>query len=66
MPSTMYYMDEDAWNYALDNTIVNYTYDLDKAKEYLAKSAYPDGTSVVLYTTSTNKALAETVHQCKC
>ena len=61
MPSTMYYMDEDAWNYALDNTIVDYTYDLDKAKEYLAKSAYPDGTSVVLYTTSTSKALAEII-----
>ena len=61
MPSTMFYMDEEAWNYALDNTIEDYSYNLDKAKEYLAKSAYPDGTSVVLYTTSSNKALAEIV-----
>lgn len=34
---------EDVWNEA-EGEMESYAYDLDKAKEYLAKSAYPDGT----------------------
>lgn len=39
----MYTVAEDVWNEA-EGEMESYAYDLDKAKEYLAKSAYPDGT----------------------
>lgn len=52
----MYTVAEDVWNEA-EGEMESYAYDLDKAKEYLAKSAYPDGTDVTLmyYTKNANK-----------
>lgn len=40
---TMYTLDEDAWTAFADSIADDYSYDVDKAKEYLAQSAYPDG-----------------------
>lgn len=61
IPEVMYYMDEAAWTDAVANEIETYDYDLDKAKEYLAQSAYPEGTSVDYYVTANGKTLAEIV-----
>ena len=49
----MYTVAEDVWNEA-EGEMESYAYDLDKAKEYLAKSAYPDVT-LMYYTKNANK-----------
>ena len=61
MPSTMYYMDEDAWNYANENTIEDYAQDYDKARECLAASAYPDGFEFDYYCTASGVQQAEAI-----
>ena len=50
----------DALGYT-ENFEENYTYDLEKAKEYMAKSAYPDGFTCKLTTISSYSLYAETV-----
>ncbi len=61
MPDTMFYLDSEAWKKADNETIEDYSYDLDKAREYMSKSNYANGVEVVLYTTATNKTLAEII-----
>ncbi len=60
LPKPMYYMDEAAWESA-DASAAKFDFDLDKAKEALAASAYPEGTTINLYTSAVNKAMAEIV-----
>ena len=50
----------DALGYT-ENFEENYTYDLEKAREYMAKSAYPDGFTVRLTTIGAYSLYAETV-----
>lgn len=50
----------DAIGYT-ENFTENYSYNLEKAKEYMAKSAYPDGFSCTLTTISGYSLYAETV-----
>ncbi|MDR1775950.1 MAG: ABC transporter substrate-binding protein [Actinomycetes bacterium] len=42
IPATLYSFEKDSWT-EYEKTANKYPYDLDKAKEYLSKSAYPDG-----------------------
>ena len=58
----MYAIAEDIWKGAEDEA-KQYEYNLEKAKEYLAKSAYPDGADVKLlyYTKNANKNVALSV-----
>jgi peptide/nickel transport system substrate-binding protein len=61
MPDSMFYMDEEAWLKADNETIEDYGYDVEKAKEYLAKSSYPQGTTFNIYTSPARKQTAEAV-----
>lgn len=61
LSDNMYYMDPDKWHTAVGE-IEDYTVqDYDKAKEYLAKSKYPDGFEFDFYTLSANVPEAELI-----
>ena len=57
----MYYMDEEAWNEALDNEMEDYSYDMDMAQQYLSESGYPDGFTCDIYCLAGNTGLSEVV-----
>jgi peptide/nickel transport system substrate-binding protein len=63
MPDSMFYLDEAAWKTADNETIESYAYNPEKAKEHLAASAYADGVTLNIYTStaSINKQTAESV-----
>ena len=58
LPESMEYMDKDLWSDTISSS-ESYTKDYDKAAEYLAQSAYPDGFTFDYYCTSNNVKLAE-------
>ena len=58
---SMYGMDEEAWNNALDNDMEDYSFDIEKAKESLAQSTYPDGFTCEIYCLAGNTGLSEVV-----
>lgn len=61
LTDTMLYQNPDKWKQA-HSEMTDYTVqDYDKAKEYLAKSAYPDGLSFELYTGERGVATAELI-----
>ena len=41
--ASLYVSDKEGWENQYNNELVDYSYDVEKAKEYLQKSAYPDG-----------------------
>ena len=57
----MYYMDPDKWHTAVSEMEDYTVQDYDKAKEYLAKSKYPDGFEFDFYTLSANVPEAELI-----
>lgn len=61
LTENMYYMDVDKWH-GMVSEVEDYTVqDYDKAREYLAKSKYPDGFSFDYYTMSTGVTQAELI-----
>ena len=58
LPSSMMYMDKDMWDKTISES-ASYSQDYDKAAEYLAQSAYPDGFSFDYICNSNNKKQAE-------
>jgi peptide/nickel transport system substrate-binding protein len=61
VPDSLFLFDEERWN-TYESEVPKYEYNIEKAKEYLAQSRYPDGFDCVLlvddYTISNNLALA--------
>lgn len=59
--ASLYVSDREGWEKQYDNELVDYSIDLEKAKEYMAASAYPDGFDCVLVSrndSSTYKTVA--------
>ena len=59
--SSLWVSDEEGWKNQYDNELIDYTFNLDIANEYLAKTAYPDGFECSLVTrndSSTFKTVA--------
>lgn len=59
--ASLYVTDREGWEEQYNNDLVDYSYDLEKAKEYMAASAYPDGFDCVLVSrndSSTYKTVA--------
>ena len=53
---------EGMWNYVDESVLPNqYTYDVEKAKELMAESGYPDGFSTTFYPTATDQHVAVSV-----
>lgn len=61
LSDNMYYMDPDKWHTAVSEMEDYTVQDYDKAKEYLAKSKYPDGFEFDFYTLSANVPEAELI-----
>lgn len=61
LSDNMYYMDPDKWHTAVGEMEDYTVQDYDKAKEYLAKSKYPDGFEFDFYTLSANVPEAELI-----
>lgn len=59
--ASLYVSDREGWEEQYNNELVDYSVDLEKAKEYMAASAYPDGFDCVLVSrndSSTYKTVA--------
>ncbi|WP_294474383.1 ABC transporter substrate-binding protein [uncultured Ruminococcus sp.] len=61
LSENMYYMDPDKWHTAVSEMEDYTVQDYDKAKEYLAKSAYPDGFEFDYYTPASGVTQAELI-----
>lgn len=57
----LYMLDEDSWSSFADKISGDYSYDVDKAKEYLAKSAYPDGYDITYVCLEGESSIAQMV-----
>lgn len=60
IPESTQYMDKELWSETISNS-ATYSQDYDKAKEYLAESAYPDGFEFDYYYSSRYQKLAEMI-----
>ncbi len=58
----MFYMDQQAWE-AADASMPGYQQDYEKAKEYLAKSGYPDGFTCDYYCIASGVSQAEAIQK---
>lgn len=58
LPSSMMYMDKEMWDKTVSEA-ASYSQDYEKAAEYLAQSAYPDGFSFDYICNANNKKQAE-------
>lgn len=59
--ASLYVSDREGWEEQYNNELTDYSYDLEKAKEYMAASSYPDGFDCILVSrndSSTYKTVA--------
>lgn len=57
----LYMLDESSWSAFADKISGDYGYDIDKAKEYLAESAYPDGYDITYVCLEGESSIAQMV-----
>ena len=57
----LYILDKDSWSSYADEIADDYSYDVEKAKEYLAKSAYPDGYDITYVCLEGESSIAQMV-----